>query len=294
MKSRVYFTKEITEENLVRIFESLNRELKGRVAVKISTGEPGGHNYLDPNLIKGLVNKLNGTIVECCTAYDGRRCFPEEHEKVMEEHGFKNIAPCDIMDSEGEIEIEVTGGKHLKGYNIVGSHIENYDSILMLSHFKGHQMGGFGGSLKNMSIGVASRNGKCWIHSAGKTKNPDILWDNIAAQDEFLESMAEADEAVVSFFGKENMIYINVANKLSIDCDCNSAPAEPEMEDIGIFASLDPVALDQCCYDEIINSKDSGKESLVNRMEEMHAIHTVEEASRLGIGSREYEIISID
>ncbi len=198
------------------------------------------------------------------------------------------------MDGEGEIEIPVEKGKHLKGFNTVGSHINNYGSMLMLSHFKGHLMGGFGGALKNMSIGVASRNGKCWIHSAGVTKDPNELWTNIAPQDDFLESMAEADESVINHFGKENMAYINVANKISIDCDCDSNPHEPEMADIGIYASLDPVALDQCCYDAIINSTDTGKKSLVDRMTEKHAIHTVEEAYNLGLGSREYEIISID
>ena len=293
-KSKVYFTKDISSEGLIKIYEALNHELKGKVAVKISTGEPGGHNFLDPNLIKGLVNKLNGTIVENCTAYRGQRFDVDSHLKAIKDHGFMDIAPCDIMDAEGEIEIPVNGGTHLKGINIVGSHIENYDSMLMLSHFKGHAMGGFGGALKNMSIGVASRNGKSWIHSVGFTKDPDEMWGHIDDQDGFLESMAEADAAVVDYFKPENMAYINVANKISIDCDCDSNPHDPEMADIGIFASLDPVAIDQCCYDQIMNSTDPGKESLVNRMLEKHAIHTVETAEQLGVGSREYELISID
>jgi hypothetical protein len=293
-KAKVYFTKDISSEGLIKIYEALNTELKGRVAVKISTGEPGGHNFLSPNLIKGLVNKLNGTIVECNTAYKGGRFDTKDHLKAIEDHGFKAVAPCDIMDEEGEIKIPVTGGKHLKGYNIVGSHITNYDSMLMLSHFKGHAMGGFGGALKNMSIGVASRNGKAWIHSVGRTENVDEMWNYVENQDGFLESMAEADESVVNYFGKENMAYINVANNISIDCDCDSNPKKPEMEDIGIFASLDPVAIDKCCYDEIINSNDMGKESLINRMKEKHAIHIVIEAERLGIGSTLYEIINID
>ncbi len=293
MKSTVYFTKDISPEGLVKIFDALGRELKGKVAVKISTGEPGGHNFLNPNLIKDLVKKLDGTIVECCTAYRGKRFDAKSHFKAIKEHGFLDIAPCDIMDEDGEVKIFFEGGKHLGGYDIVGSHINNYSSMLVLSHFKGHAMGGFGGALKNMSIGVASRNGKAWIHSVGKTADPDKMWDFIGDQDGFLESMAEACKAVVTHFGEENMAYINVANKLSIDCDCDNNPHEPEMADIGIFASLDPVALDQCCYDAIINSKDKGKKSLVNRMHQKNAIHTVEAAFELGLGNREYEIVEI-
>jgi len=294
MKSKVYFTKEITEEGLIRIYEALGKELTGRVAVKISTGEPGGHNFLNPNLIKGLVSKLNGTIVECCTAYRGKRFDPESHWQAIKDHGFLEIAPCDILDEESEKELRFEGGKHLKGVNYVGSHIDNYDAMLMLSHFKGHAMGGFGGALKNMSIGVASRNGKAWIHSAGITKDPDEMWSHVSDQDGFLESMAEACKAVIKHFGKENMAYINVVNNISIDCDCDANPHDPEMEDIGIFASLDSVALDQCCYDTIMNSKDKGKESLVKRMEEKHAIHTIEASADLGLGNREYEVLSID
>ena len=293
-KAKVYFTKDISSEGLIKVYEALNCELSGKVAVKISTGEPGGHNFLSPNLIKGLVQKLDGTIVECCTAYRGKRFDVDSHFQAIKDHGFMDIAPCDILDAEGEIAIPVEGGKHLKGKNYVGSHIENYDSMLMLSHFKGHAMGGFGGALKNMSIGVASRNGKAWIHSVGITTSPDEMWNYVENQDGFLESMAEADKAVIDYFKPQNMAYINVANKLSIDCDCDANPHDPEMEDIGIFASLDPVALDQCCYDAIMQSQDKGKESLVARMEEKHAIHIVEEASSLEIGTREYEIISID
>ena len=293
-KSKVYFTKDISPKGLIKIYEALGHELKGRVAVKISTGEPGGHNFLNPNLIKDLVHKLSGTIVECCTAYRGRRYDVEEHWKAIREHGFLDIAKVDIMDEEGEIKIPLEGGTHLKGYDIVGSHINNYDSMLMLSHFKGHAMGGFGGALKNMSIGVASRNGKAWIHSSGHTDVPDKLWDFVSDQDGFLESMAEACKAVVTHFKPENMLYINVMNRLSIDCDCDSNPHEPEMADIGIFASADPVAIDQCCYDQIMNSEDKGKTSLVNRMLEKHSIHTIERAHELGFGSRAYEIVSID
>lgn len=293
-KSKVYFTKDISSDGLIKIFEALDRNLKGKVAIKISTGEPGGHNFLNPKLIAQLVNKLNGTIVENCTAYRGKRFNVDEHWKAIKDHGFLDIAPCDIMDEDGEIKIPLEGGKHLKGFDLVGDHIKNYKSMLMLSHFKGYAMGGFGGALKNMSIGVASRNGKAWIHSVGITENPDECWNHIEDQDGFLESMAEACKAVVTYFKPENMAYINVANNLSIDCDCDSNPHTPEMADIGIFASLDPVALDKCCYDQIMNSNDPGKQSLVNRMIEKHAIHTVEEAEGLGIGTMQYELIDID
>lgn len=293
-KSKVYFTKDISSEGLVKIYEALDTNLKGMVAVKISTGEPGGHNFLNPNLIKDLVQKLNGTIVECCTAYRGKRFDVDSHLQAIKDHGFMDIAPCDIMDSEGEVELHFEGGKHLGGINYVGSHIKNYNSMLMLSHFKGHAMGGFGGALKNMSIGVASRNGKAWIHSVGITKDPDEMWNHTSDQDGFLESMAEACKSVIEYFGKENIVYINVANNISIDCDCDSNPHAPEMNDIGIFASLDPVALDKCCYDEIMNSNDKGKTSLINRMKEKNAIHIIEEAENLGIGNSYYELISID
>lgn len=288
MKSKVYFTKEITSNSLVKIYEALNTNLKGKVAIKISTGEPGGHNFLDPNLIKTLVQKLNGTIVECNTAYEGRRNTTEEHWKAIEEHGFKSIAPCDIMDEEGEMELPILEGKQIQK-NFVGSHLENYDSMLLLSHFKGHAMGGFGGALKNMSIGVASSHGKAYIHGAGEEEH---IWD--ADHDSFLEAMADADASVVKYFGEENLAYINVANNLSVDCDCDSDPEDPEMADIGIFASLDPVALDQACYDAVKNSNDPGKEALIERMDSRNAIHTVEAAYALGLGNREYEIIDLD
>lgn len=293
-KAKVYFTKDISSEGLIKIYEALNSNLKSKVAVKISTGEPGGHNFLNPKLIQPLVSKLSGTIVECCTAYRGKRFDAKSHWNVMKDHGFMDIAPCDIMDEDGEIKIPLEGGTHLKGFDLVGDHIKNYQSMLMLSHFKGHAMGGFGGALKNMSIGVASRNGKAWIHSVGRTSDPDAMWNMIDDQDGFLESMAEACKAVLTYFKPENMAFINVANRISIDCDCDSNPHEPEMADIGIFASLDPVAVDQCCYDAIMNSHDKGKTSLVNRMNEKHAIHTVEWAEKLGVGTRKYQLINID
>ena len=291
-KSKVYFTKEITPESLIKIYEALGRELKGKVAVKISTGEPGGHNFLNPNLIKDLVHKLNGTIVECNTAYAGRRNTTEEHWKAIKEHGFLDIANVDIMDEEGDMPIPVENGFHLKE-DIVGKHLANYDSMLILSHFKGHAMGGFGGALKNMSIGVASSHGKTNIHTASATTNPSELWDKLPEQDAFLESMADACKGVMDYMGRDNILYISVANRLSVDCDCDSNPHEPEMADLGIFASTDPVALDQACYDAVVNSEDPGKAALIERMNSRHGIHTVEAANKLGLGNREYEIVNI-
>jgi hypothetical protein len=285
--SIVYFTSEITPERLVDLYEALGVSLNGKVAVKISSGEPGGHNYLKPALIGPLVKKLGGTIVECNTAYKGKRSSSEAHWQAIRDHGFPAIAPCDIMDEFGEIAIPVTGGKHLKE-NFVGSHLQNYGSMLMLSHFKGHLMGGFGGALKNMSIGVASAHGKAVIHGAG---DPQKLWT--ADHDSFLESMAEADQSVMDYMGRENIVYISVANRLSVDCDCDSNPHEPEMADIGMFASLDPVALDQACVDAVYASPDDGKAALIERMESRNGIHTVETAAALGLGSREYRIRTI-
>ena len=293
-KSIVYFTKDISANGLMKIYEALNTSLTGKVAVKISIGEPGGHNFLQPKLIAPLVQKLNGTIVECCTAYQGRRLDPKDHWEAIKEHGFLDIAPCDIMDEDGEIQIPVRNSKHLQGYNIVGKNINNYDSMLVLSHFKGHPLGGFGGALKNISIGIASTRGKAWLHSSGHTTDIAKMWDYFGYQNEFLESMAEACSSIVDHYTPSNMAYINVANRLSIDCDCNPHPAEPEMADIGIFASLDPVALDQACYDAIINSNDTGKAKLVARMKEKNAIHLVEWANTLGVGTREYEVVDID
>ena len=291
-KSKVYFTKEITPESLIKIYEAMGKELPGKVAVKLSTGEAGGHYYLNPNLIKDLVHKVDGTIIECNTAYAGKRNTTKDHWETIKDHGFMEIAKVDIMDEEGDMAIPVENGFHLKE-NYVGEHLKNYDSILVLSHFKGHAMGGFGGALKNISIGIGSSNGKAWIHTAGKTKKPEELWDNLPEQDRFLESMADASKAVIDYIGKENMLYINVANNLSVDCDCDSNPHAPEMADLGIFASVDPVALDQACYDAVINAEDPGKKALIERMDSRHGIHTVEAANKLGIGNREYEIVNI-
>jgi len=288
---KVFFTKEITSESLIKIYDCLGVELGGNVAVKISTGEPGGHNYLKPELIKDLVNRLNGTIVECNVAYSGRRNTTEEHLKTVKEHGFTDIASVDIMDSKGDIELDVTGGTHLK-VNYVGKNLANYDSILMLSHFKGHAMGGFGGALKNMSIGIASSRGKAWIHSAG-TSFTDFWHTD---QNKFIESMAEADKSVIDYINSKNgkILYINVMNNLSVDCDCDSNPEEPCMKDIGILASIDPVALDKACLDLIYNSKDSGRDHMIERIETRNGQHIIEYAEKLGIGVNGYQLIDID
>ena len=290
-KATVYFTKDITPEALQRIYRALGVSLKGKVAVKISTGEPGGHNFLQPALIKPLVQELNGTIVECNTAYEGRRNTNEAHWQTFRDHGFAAIAPCDLMDEEGEMSLPVTGGRQIKE-NFVGAHLKNYDSMLMLSHFKGHPMAGLGGALKNMSIGVASAHGKQWIHTSGSGETSFKALMN-ADHDGFLESMADADESVMTYMGRENIVYINVANRLSVDCDCCASPADPEMMDIGIFASLDPVAVDQACVDAVYASKDPGKAALIERMESRNGILTVEAAAQLGLGVREYEIVNI-
>lgn len=289
---KVYFFKEISSDNLVKIYEALGREAKGKVAVKLSTGEPGGHNFLQPSLIKALVQKVNGTIVECNTAYGGGRADTESHLKAAADHGFTAIAPVVIMDAEGEVELPVDGGKHLK-FDIVGNDFLNYDFTIILSHFKGHAMGGFGGAIKNMSIGIASSNGKAWIHSAGKTRVPAEAWKNLPEQDDFLESMAEAAKAVADHCG-DRILYISVANNLSVDCDCDASPEEPRMGDIGILASLDPVALDRACTDLVRSSEDPGKVHLIERIDSRHGMHTLDHAEALGMGSQKYELVTLD
>ncbi len=289
----VYFTRDISPAGLIKAYEACGRKLTGRTGVKISTGEPGGHHFLAPSLIAPLVSRLDGTIVECCTAYGGGRATPASHWRTIEQHGFKDIAPCDLMDEEGELSLPVEKGFHLRE-NIVGSHFSAYDSFVILSHFKGHAMGGFGGALKNISIGMASPRGKANIHTAGRTSDPGTLWSNLPAQDHFLESMADAVKAVYAAKGAECFVCVNVANNLSVDCDCDSHPAPPRMADIGIFASTDPVALDQTCYDAVFQSEDSGKIYLIERMTSRHGIHTVEAAARHGIGVTAYKLVSLD
>lgn len=291
----VYFTSEITPESLVRIYNALGADTQGKkVAVKISTGESEKSNQLDPALIGPLVNSLNGTIVECNTAYEGNRRYTADHLRTAERHGYTAIAPVDIMDSEGDTVITIDGGKHIQT-DIVGRHIANYDFMLVLSHFKGHQMGGFGGALKNLSIGVASSNGKAWIHSAGTCADADSIWSHVAEQDDFIESMADAAHGVVSYFGPGNTAYINVANNLSVDCDCNGNPAAPEMGDLGIFASLDPVAIDQAAVDMVFSADStSGNAALIERITTRHGGNILPAAEQLGTGRRAYRLVRLD
>jgi len=283
----VYMTRSITADGLMRIYRALGRPASGRVAVKLHSGEPGGHHFPSPDLIAPLVREVRGTIVECNTAYGGRRSTTESHLAVMKEHGFTAIAPVDIMDADGSMSLPITGGKHLQE-DLVGAHFANYDFVIDLAHFKGHMMGGFGGVIKNMSIGIASSMGKSLIHSAGKETTGLSM---NTPQDDFLESMAEAATAIADRMG-ENILYIDVMNNLSVDCDCNSHPAPPTMADIGILASLDPVAVDQACLDLVYAAPDG--QAVVERIESRHGVHTLEHAEAMGLGSRTYELIHID
>lgn len=250
-------------------------------------------HQLSPQLIAPLVNSFNGTLIECNTAYPGNRNTTESHLKAIKDHGYTAIAPVDIMDAEGDTAITIVGGKHLP-YDIVGKHFLNYDFMVVLSHFKGHAMGGLGGALKNISIGIGSSDGKAWIHTAGKTRNPAELWNNLPEQDIFLESMADACKGVIDHIGRDNVLYINVSNNLSVDCDCNGNPAQPQMKDLGIFASLDPVALDRACVDAVFNSSDNGKGDLIERINSRHGTHTITAAEQLGLGSQKYKIVTIE
>lgn len=291
--AKVYMTRDISPAGLKAVYEALGRKAHGKkVAVKLSTGEPGGNNYLKPALIGDLVREVKGTIVECNTAYGGGRAATEDHLKAAADHGFTAIAPVDIMDAEGEVRLPVQGGRHL-AYDIVGERFLEYDFVVVLSHFKGHVMGGFGGAIKNIAIGIASSAGKAWIHSAGKTTDVEEVWNSLPPQDDFLESMAEAAQAIVGHCG-ERILYINVMNNLSVDCDCDAHPEPPRMGDIGILASLDPVALDKACVDQVYASPDEGKVHLIERMESRHGIHTLEHAEALGIGSQQYELVDLD
>ena len=289
----VYFIKDITPESLIRIYEALGRKAEGnKVGIKISTGESNKSNHLDTALIKDFVHLVNGNFIECNTAYNGNRMSTEEHLKAAAEHGFTAIAPVDIMDAEGDTTLAIEGGLHLP-YDIVGKHFLDYDFMVVLSHFKGHQMGGFGGALKNISIGIGSTAGKTWIHTAGKTDKAEELWGNLPEQDHFLESMADACKAITTHIG-DKVLYINVANKLSVDCDCNGNPEAPKMADLGIFASLDPVALDRACVAAVLNSSDPGKDALIERINSRHGTHILDAAERLGIGSQKYKLVTIE
>ena len=294
-KSVVYMTKEITPESLVKIYEKLGKPATGRVGVKISTGEYGGHNYLKPELIGALVKKVNGTILECNTAYEGSRNTTEAHKETARKHGFYEIADVDIMDEEAEIAIAVNDSTWIH-YDLVGANLPNYDYMINLAHFKGHTMGGLGGVLKNASIGVASSNGKAYIHTAGTATSG---WNNPHGQDAFLESMAAAAQAVHNYFKQpgKDIVYINVMNNMSVDCDCNGNPATPVIADMGILASTDPVALDQACVDLVFTHEGGENDDpapLIERIKSRHGTHTIDHAEKIGLGTKQYKLISID
>lgn len=290
-KAKVYFTKEITPESIVKIYEKLGVTLPGKVAVKVHSGEAGNQNYLHPEFMKNIIEHVNGTVVECNTAYEGARDTTEKHQKLMEEHGWSKYFDVDIMDAEGPDKvIEIPNGKKIKK-NYVGKHLDNYDSMLVLSHFKGHPAGGYGGALKQLSIGVASSSGKNYIHCGGKFGSFDDLLN--ADQQSFLEAMADAAESVVKHFAG-NIAYINVMCNMSVDCDCCYIAEDPCMKDIGVLASLDPIAIDQACIDLVYNSDDPGRDHLVERIESRNGVHTIEAAADLGYGTRDYELINID
>ena len=292
-KSKVYFIKDITPENMIKAYEAVGKKLEGKVAVKMHSGERGNKNYLRAEFVKDVINHVNGTVVECNTAYEGARNSTEKHRELIKEHEWEKYFPFDLLDAEGpDMELDIPNGKILKK-NYVGKDLAKYDSLLVLSHFKGHAMGGYGGALKQLSIGCASSAGKTLIHTAGVTDDQKELFNNLPEQDKFLEAMADAAESVINYF-KGNAVYINVMKNISIDCDCDGNASAPCMEDIGILASTDPVAIDQACLDLVYNSTDSGKDKLIKRIESLHGVHTVESAYDLGIGNREYEIIDLD
>ncbi len=286
----VYMTGDLSPKGLMAAYRALDREMAGRVAVKLSTGEAGGHHYLSPDLIKDLVQSVGGTIVEGNTAYQGKRATLADHLKVAADHGFTAIAPVDILDAEGEIRLPVAGGTHLAEVR-VGSHFAKYDSYLVLSHFKGHLMAGFGGALKNIAIGIASPAGKCLVHTAGHSETDPF--DGPKKQEDFLESMAEAAQGMIAAVGADNMLYINVLNNLSVDCDCDSNPAAPELPDIGILASLDPVALDRASVDLVYAADPKQSASLRERMESKKGTHILVHAERLGVGGQGYNLVDI-
>lgn len=289
-KAKVYFTKTITPEKVVEMYKVLGKELKGNVAIKVHSGENGNQNYLRPAFMKPMVDFIKGTIVECNTAYEGMRDTTEKHEKLMEEHGWSKLFPVDIMDKEGEIELSIPNGKVLSK-NYVGKNIENYNSMLVLSHFKGHPMGGYGGALKQLSIGVASSKGKRYIHCTGKDGTYEDMFK--VEQIKFLEAMADAASSVIDYFNG-NICYINIMCNLSVDCDCCNVAEDPCMKDIGVLSSLDPVALDKACLDLIYASEDKGKDHFIERVESRNGMHTIDAAEKLHCGTKDYELISID
>lgn len=292
-KSIVYFINKVDKENIVKIYDKLGVKLNGKVAVKLHSGEKGNQNYLRPQFFEPIVRKVGGTVVECNTAYGGARNETKKHLELMKEHEWSKYFNVDIMDaSKPDLEVEIPNGKVLKK-NYLGKDIANYDSMLVLSHFKGHPMGGFGGAIKQLSIGCASSAGKCYIHSAGVTLSQNDVWSKCAKQDTFLEAMADAASSVVDLF-KGNIVYINVMANMSVDCDCCAVAEDPCIPDMGILASTDPVAIDQACIDIVTNSTARGKEHFLERVNSQHGIHTLEAALEIGLGNRDYELIKID
>ena len=288
MKSKVYFTKDITPENVLKLFKLLGKELPGKVAIKVHSGEVGNQNFLRPDFWEPIVKHVGGTVVECNTAYDGERNTTEKHLKAIEKHSWNQYFDFDLLDAEGpDIELEIPKGKVIQK-NYIGKNAANYDSMLVLSHFKGHPMGGYGGAIKQLSIGVGSSYGKAYIHGAGE---PEKIWT--ADHDMFLESMADAALSVIDFY-KGNLAYINVMKNMSVDCDCCAKAEDPCMADIGILASLDPIAIDQACVDLVYASNDPGKDHLIERIESRNGVLTIEAAAKLGYGSRDYELVNID
>ncbi len=292
-KAKVYFIKDITPKNIIKAYNAAGKKLTGKVAVKMHSGEKGNKNYLKPEFVKDMVNYVDGTVVECNTAYEGARNSTEKRKKLIKEHEWDKYFPFDLLDEEGpDMELDIPNGKVLKK-NYVGKDLAKYDSLLVLSHFKGHAMGGYGGALKQLSIGCASSKGKTLIHTAGKVEDQTELFNNLPEQDRFLEAMADAAESVVNYFNG-NAVYINIMKNISVDCDCDGNAKAPCMKDVGILASLDPIAIDQACLDLVYNSTDPGKDALIKRIESLHGVHTVEAASNLGFGTREYELININ
>ena len=291
-KAKVYFTKNITEDSIVEIYKKLGIELPGKVAVKVHSGEEGNQNYLKAEFVKDVINYVNGTVVECNTAYPGARNTTKKHKKLIEKHEWDKYFPFDLMDAEGpDLVLEIPNGKIINK-NYVGKNLANYDSMLVLSHFKGHAMGGYGGALKQLSIGIASSAGKTYIHTGGASIKQIQTFLKKAKQDVFLEAMADSASSIVNYFNG-NIAYINVMKNISIDCDCDGHASAPCMKDVGILASLDPIAIDQACLDLVYNSEDPGKDKLIERIESKHGVHTIEASSELGFGSREYELIEI-
>lgn len=292
MKATVYFSEQITPEKVVELYKAVGLELPGKVAVKVHSGEPGNQNFLTPEFWQPMVETVHGTIVECNTAYPGERNTTDAHRRTMIKHGWSKLFDVDILDAEGpDLELPIPNGKRIQK-NLVGKDIKNYDSMLVLSHFKGHPMGGYGGALKQLSIGCASTAGKVWIHSGGTTTDQNRFGDSLPAQDVFLAGMADAASAVVDYF-HGSMAFVNVMKNLSVDCDCCAVAEDPCMKDIGILASLDPIAIDQACLDLVYASDDPGRDHLVERIESRSGVHTVEAAADLGFGTREYELIKL-